>query len=607
MDTNDIATTPGALQALQLAYLQKAADRYSPEENELMRQRRNAALDEYEATMRQAPKVDQLTMGLNNWMASPYGGTKAGIGLAVGQAAKQYQEQEQGMWADKMKALQNLATMRENAIRNDDATLRGSFGRLGAARQPVDKITPQQQVALRTAINATEADLAKNLPGMDPAERKREAIRMVAESTGYSIPDMLQFVYGAKAVKQEDTTQQAQPNSQTPYSVVSQVPTTPVAQGEDYPKVSGTLQAGRDQEAIAIAFDEWNRLNEDANRYPTGDSRKLTALNGAASVRKELMKRFNIDPLKGMPTLSVAPQQSPVQPTQTQPAAPQQATQPAARPLISTQSKSAAYKESPFAAGLNLPEVVGPSSLKVDREVHEKQLNEFQKGDAYKQIQTQSVGGKELIDLTNQALKNDLKTDALSGVKTTANRFAQAFGVPVSKEAMAEATKMAELGQFSNALGLAEQLAQKGNQTDADFLRIVASVFDTTMEPRTRKSLLLNYGDKINARITRGKFADEFLGHPNVLGNVMQFNRTYTDYINGPSGKLPESVAVRKGGKIEVLPLDEAIRTFHNTKAGGQFKFSKNDTPEEQAQKQAATIEALNKMNAAARAALLKD
>ncbi len=242
-----------------------------------------------------------------------------------------------------------------------------------------------------------------------------------------------------------------------------------------------------------------------------------------------------------------------------------------------------------------LPKFDEKNTVGKNLELADKQLAEATSGASWQKQEQAGNAYRELGGALNNALNIDMKTDKLSGVKSFANAWSRALGMPLTDLAGKEITTYAQLEQLAASGGLAKQLEQAGVQTDKDFDRNIMTIFNPNEDRATRNAKLQLELERLNKRLGRFEFSKEVLFSDRGRGNVGNIDTAYRKMVNETG--LPESIAIKTGGKYQYLPINQAIEKFQSTSVGSKYKFASGDTPEQRQEKIAGTVDALKKMH----------
>ena len=579
----------GVLQSLMEQY----QARMNPQEYNRQVQGRNALIDEYEQGVRNAPPgMSQFQMGISNWLGA--GGTGPndivrGFGLAPVQYAKQQQAEHENRQAGILKT----ANLRDAIAKEEDAALKAQIGLLSkkvSADADVSKLTLQQQVALRTAINQAAEGIRKANPNLPNAEVLGQAIDQVAVHTGFDKDQILNKVYGreVKAPAADSGIPEITPigaettSPQVVSDYVGNKPSTP----KDFPGVTADVQAARDTDRLAILKDEYARVKQVADKLGNDVSNPEVgrALQDMARLKKEMDGiKTTSQPATSVAAPSVVPTKQPT---------PGYSTNQTALEQGYTADFLNQSKESPFAVGLPNQPILTRNLPKDELKQVNDQREAYLKGPEVKGLEEQSAGAKELRKYVQNAIDNPAKTGALAPLVNTFNSYAKAAGIPLSEDAEKQLREYAKLNQTEKAIGLMGQLMQRGVQTDKDFTRIIQSSFDTSLSPEQRRVVMRQYLDNLNKTINKQQFLSDYVAHPYSKGQERNWENSYNKMLDAG---MPESVYMPNK---KVVPYREAAESFWGSDVGKEFKPSKSDSPEELQRKITRTIGVLKKNDA---------
>ena len=269
------------------------------------------------------------------------------------------------------------------------------------------------------------------------------------------------------------------------------------------------------------------------------------------------------------------------------------------QPLISSKTASeqglnpeavAQLKENPFYIGVDLPPKYTSRQTPTQSKLQTDLRNAFLQSSRYKMLDEQYAGAEEARKFVDFALDNPAKTGALEPIANAFLNYANALKIPLTKEEKQQLVDYARADQADKAILLAEQILQKGPQTESDATRIAQATFNTKMSNEARRAAMVQYLDaKINPIITRKRFTETFLSNENTLGQESMLEQAYGNFLRPAGGApVPESVFTPKG---KVVSFDEAAKALWSDKP--ELKPSKGDSQEEILKKHNLTVKYL--------------
>ena len=568
MMQNDPNSALGQIQALLGNY------GVSPDERKKAVERRDLAQQQYLGVL-QEPMPDQGAINrmvndyLMRYAKQPNLPAHAAI-AAIGAEGQRSQEMAQNQLLRRQLAAEQEAKMAGEALKEADVFGKGLLGtKAGGAQGSLSfeqRMLLKNADAINSAVKKAFDERSKKYP--NDTANMAAAIEEVANDLG-TTPEQIRSVFKGPTSLPGGSVGVVQPTGAMTTTQPTVLATgAPTAQEEfDLGKIktAGAEKSNRLSDRNFILQQEWDTQQQIIDRFGLQSPQGQAALAEQAKIKGEMRKGDTAAPAEARTTAPAAPYVS--------------------------QSASG------FSPWATFEPIDTRKLLKPQSEALHEELKMAKETVLGKESVKRENALKSIRDLMNSTANINLETDKLTPVKTIANQFARALGAPLTDASGKEITDYAQLKQALTSTGLQMQLEQVGVQTDPDFQRNLATAFDPTTDQKTRAVLVRNLLERVNRQYGELAFTKEALGGTNALGRVAEIPQRYRQMVNTTG--LPESVGVKKGGKYQYVPINEAIEMYHSTSKGKEYAFDKSDSSEERQKKLTATIQALKQMHTA--------